>query len=128
MNPKILFAALAMALSAPAWASAAIPDLSGDWEGVVTDAMPFPLILHVRDEVRLDSPDRGIFGLLGEAKQTGDHVDIVFANGGAFEGVLAGDNLSGEYLRGPAALPLVFKRKHSPHDAPAPGVDGSRAH
>ena len=113
MNTKLAAAALAIVLCAPAWANAAPPDLSGDWVGRVSDAMPFRLILHVQREVRLDSPDRGVFGMLGEVRQRGSHINIVFANGAAFQGDLKGDRLAGDYLRGPAALPLAFERKRS---------------
>ncbi|MFL5294928.1 MAG: hypothetical protein ACJ798_00970 [Phenylobacterium sp.] len=113
MINKFAAAALAIGLCAPASALATSPDLTGDWVGLVSEAVPFPLTLHVRNEVRLDSPDRGIFGMLGEARQSGSHVNIVFANGAAFEGVLKGDRLAGHYLRGPAALPLAFQRKRS---------------
>ena len=111
MKTKIVAAALAIGLWAHAWSSDATPDLTGDWVGVVTEAVPFPLIMHVHDEIRLDSPDRGVFGMLGEAGQSGNHVKIVFSNGSAFDGDLKGDRLAGAYLRGPAAIPLVFERQ-----------------
>ena len=113
MIAKLAAAALAVASCAPASANHKSFDLTGDWVGVASDAMPFPLTLHVHDDVRLDSPDRGIVGMLGEARQSGSHVEIVFANGAAFEGDLKGDRLAGDYLRGPAALPLAFQRKRS---------------
>ena len=111
MKTKVVAAALAIGLGGPACAPSA-PDLTGDWVSLVNQATPFQMIMHVHREVRLDSPDRGIFGLLGEAQQSGSHVAIVFANGGAFEGDLKGNRLAGDYLRGPAALPVVFERKH----------------
>src|SRR4051794_40806902 len=111
MNAKLLAAGLAAVLWAPACDDAATHDLTGDWVGSVSDVMPFPMTMHVHDEVRLDSPDRGVFGLLGEARQSGSHVHIVFANGAAFEGELRGDRLTGDYIRGPAAIPLAFERK-----------------
>ena len=113
MITKLGAAILAIGFCVPAWGNATSPDLTGDWVGSVSEAMPFPVTLHVHDEVRLDSPDRGIFGMLGEARQSGSHVDIVFANGAAFEGDLKGDRLAGDYLRGPAALPLALQRKRS---------------
>jgi hypothetical protein len=113
MNAKIVAAAVAVALLPSAGGDAAAPALAGEWVGQVSEAMPFPLVLHVDGEVRLDSPQRGVFGIPGEARQRDSDVDIVFANGGAFEGQLHGDRLAGDYLRGAAALPLVFERKRS---------------
>jgi hypothetical protein len=111
MNSKIVAAALAVGLATPA--SHGPPILAGDWVSVVSEDTPFPMTMHVREEVRLNSPDRGVFDVVGEARQSGSHVGIVFANGAAFEGDLQGDRLSGRYLRGPAALPLAFQRKRS---------------
>jgi hypothetical protein len=113
MNTKIVAAALAIGLWAPACHTPPTHDLTGDWVSVVTEAVPFPLIMHVHREIRLDSPDRGVFGVLGDARQSGSHVGIVFANGAAFEGDLEGNRLAGDYLRGPAAVPLAFQRKRS---------------
>jgi hypothetical protein len=113
MNTKIVAAALAMGLGVPTGHTHPAPDLTGDWVSAGTEAMPFPLVMHVHREIRLDSPDRGVFGVLGDARLSGRHVGIVFANGAAFEGDLEGDRLVGDYLRGPAALPLAFHRKRS---------------
>jgi hypothetical protein len=113
MNTKLVAVALAMAFGIAACHAPPKSDLTGEWVSVVTDAAPFPLIMHVHREIRLDSPDRGLFGIAGEARQNGSRVGIVFANGAAFEGDLQGDRLSGDYLHGPAALPLAFQRKRS---------------
>jgi hypothetical protein len=113
MDTKTVAAALAMAFGIAACHAPPTSDLTGEWVSVVNDATPFPLIMHVHGEIRLDSPDRGVFGVLGEARQSGSHVGIVFANGAAFEGDLQGNLLTGDYLRGPAALPLAFERKRS---------------
>lgn len=113
MHTRLVTAALVLGLWAPASGDAAPPKLAGEWVGQVSEAMPFPLILHVGQEARLDSPERGVFGMLGEARQRERHVSIVFANGAAFEGDVIGDRLAGDYLRGPAALPLAFERKRS---------------
>jgi hypothetical protein len=114
MNTKIVAAAVAIGVgAAPALHSPPPSGLTGEWVSVVTEATPFPLVMHVHREVRLDSPDRGVFGVPGDLRQSGRHVGIVFANGAAFEGDLQGDRLAGDYLRGPAALPLAFQRKRS---------------
>lgn len=113
MITTLAAAALAFGFWTSPCGDAASPDLTGDWVGSTSEGMPFPLLLHVDDEVRLDSPDRGVFGVLGEASQQGGQVNIVFANGAAFEGDLKGDRLTGDYLRGPAALPLTFQRQRS---------------
>jgi hypothetical protein len=115
MNTKLAAATLAIGLSVGACHARPTPtaDLTGDWVSVVTEATPFPMTMHVHREVRLDSPDRGVFGVLGEARQSGRHVGIVFANGAAFEGDLQSNRLTGDYVRGPAALPLTFQRKRS---------------
>lgn len=111
MDTKMVAAALAMTLGITACHTTKTADLRGEWVSVVTEATPFPLIMHVDHEIRLDSPDRGLFDVLGEARQSGRQVHIVFANGAAFEGDLQGDRLTGDYLRGPAVLPLAFQRK-----------------
>lgn len=116
MNAGIVAVALAVGLSSAAWSKVETPDLTGEWVGVVTRAVPYALLMHVNDEIRLDSPDRGVSGVLGEARQSGEHVKIVFANGAAFEGDLKGDRLEGDYVRGPAAIPLTFERKSSRSD------------
>ena len=102
-------------------ADAQSKDLSGDWTGTLdAQGKKLRVVLHLKKNSdgkvtgSIDSPDQGANGIpLSGVEQSGDDVKLDLAGIAAgYQGKVnaAGNEITGEWKQGGAALPLIFTR------------------
>jgi uncharacterized protein len=119
----------AAAPSAPSAAGSAAPSIEGTWEGTLkAGAVELRVVFNVRKSgdkwtATMDSPDQGAEGVpVDEVRLDGQKVTIsVRAAQGRYEGVLAGETITGTLTQGKSALPLTLaKTDHRTTIGPRP--------
>lgn len=108
--------------------------LDGTWQGALeAGGAKLRLILHVSKSAdglylgSLDSVDQGSTIPINRIQVTGNSVHLELnAIGGAFEGTLNGEKLTGTWSQAGNSLPLEFARSAAPAEAPKPTAPAAR--